>query len=44
MIDIKDSIGIGISDDTEKLLYQLNANFEIIDKKFNSLNQQIAQL
>lgn len=43
-IDIKDSIGGVISDDTEKLLSQFNANFEAIENNFNSLKQSIEEL
>jgi hypothetical protein len=40
-VDIKDSIGTAISEDTEKLLNQFNANFEAIESNFKSLKTSI---
>ena len=43
-IDIKESIGGAIQDDTEKLLNQFNSNFETIENNFNMLKERIDEL
>jgi hypothetical protein len=43
-VEIKDSIGGAITEDTEKLLIQFNANFEAIENNFNSLKTSIEEL
>ena len=43
-VEIKDSIGSAITEDTEKLLVQFNANFEAIENNFNSLKTSIEEL
>ncbi len=43
-VEIKDSIGGAITEDTEKLLVQFNANFEAIENNFNSLKTSIEEL
>ena len=42
--EIKDSIDGAISEDTEKLLNQINSNFEAIENNFNSLKTSIEEL
>ena len=39
--EIKGSIGDAITDDTEKLIKQINSNFETIDSKFNKLRESL---
>ncbi len=43
-VEIKDSIGGAITEDTEKLLVQFNANFEAIESNFNFLKTSIEEL
>ena len=43
-VEIKDSIDGAISEDTEKLLNQINSNFETIENNFNSLKTIIEEL
>ena len=43
-VEIKDSIGGAITEDTEKLLIQFNANFEAMENNFNSLKSSIEEL
>ena len=43
-VEIKDSIGGAITEDTEKHLIQFNANFEAIENNFNSLKTSIEEL
>ena len=43
-VEIKDSIGGAITEDTEKLLIQFNSNFEAIENNFNSLKTSIEEL
>ena len=43
-VEIKDSIDGAISEDTEKLLNQINSNFEAIENNFNSLKTSIEEL
>ncbi len=38
--EIKESIGVAISQDTENLLSQFQGNFESIDSNFNSLRER----
>ena len=43
-VEIKDSIGGAITEDTEKLLIQFNANFEAMENNLNSLKTTIEEL
>ncbi len=43
-VEIKDSIGGAITEETEKLLIQFNANFETLENNFNSLKTSIEEL
>ena len=43
-VEIKDSIGGAITEDTEKLIIQFNANFEALENNFNSLKTSIEEL
>jgi hypothetical protein len=42
--EIKDAIGISISPESESVLQQLTANFEIIDKNLSNLKERIDHL
>jgi hypothetical protein len=43
-VDIKETMGGAISEDTERLLGQFNSNFEKIESNFNDLKTSIEEL